>query len=114
MALICRESDDDCKKETRSYVVVNPVVRIGFAVSSHIIEGIPAGETYADPCRRYKEGLNVHLVEGSKGTFTPEGHFCVFNPGKFVFAVMRKTAEAHLPKTLACIDKAANRRTEEN
>lgn len=112
MALICRETDEDCKREKQSYVVVNPVVRIGFAVCSHIIEQIPAKETYADPCRRYGEGLNVHLVEGSKGAFTPEGHFCVFNPGKFLFAVMRETAVAHLPKTLALIDKAADRRGE--
>jgi hypothetical protein len=109
MPVICRETDEVCKKE---YIIAHPIVNVGFAIKSSLIEEIPAEETFADPCRRYGEGLNVYLMDGSKGAFGATGHFLVFSPGKFIFSITRRTAAKYFPNTLAVIDKAAERREE--
>lgn len=114
MPLVCRETNKECTKENPALIVFHPVASVGFAVGGDLIEKIPPKETFADPCRRYSEGLNVHKVDGSRGIFNADGHFQVFNPGKFVYSIMRKTVEAHLPNTLSLIDQVAERRTGES
>jgi hypothetical protein len=112
MSLACKETDEDCSGQKKAYVVTHPVTGVGVAVSGTTIGSIPARETYVDPCRRYREGLNVHMLDGSQGTFTADGHYQANKPGKFAFAIMRSTAEKYLPKTLAWIDRQAERRSD--
>ncbi len=115
MALVCRETDKEFLKGKRDCVVMHPIVPVGFAVDSSFVEAIQSGrETYADPCRRYSEGFNVHQVEGSIGRISQEGHFQVSIPGPFLFSIMRKTALNHFPRTIEVIDQLAERRTSEN
>lgn len=110
MALVCRETEKEFDRKKKDYVVMHPIAKVGFAVSGTIVEAIPPRETYADPCRRYGEGLNVCAVEGSIGKVHPGGYFDVTIPGQFKFGIMRETAQKHLPKTLELIDRAAERR----
>ncbi len=93
---------------------MHPIVKVGFAVDNVLIEAvIESKQTFADPCRRYSEGFNVHEVSGSVGKVSSEGYFTVFIPGKFLFAIRRKTTKQHFPNTLSAIDQAAERRNGE-
>ena len=109
--MVCRETDEDCAGRKKTYIVTHPI-GVGYAVGGAAIERIPAQQLWVEPWRRYGEGLNVHAVANSKGTFDSEGHFVVFKPGDFAFAITRKVAEEFLPKTLTFIDILAERRKE--
>ena len=112
MPFLCKETNKEFLNKRRDYVLMHPVIKVGYAVCGEIVDEIIASrDTYADRWRRYNEGINIHRIESSLGESEVAGYLRVFAPGSFVVAITNEVAEKYFPNTLQAIQKAAERRT---